>query len=97
MLSAQRVYGSQCRTRASHEGRHDPTDWVEIPASTPEPIELAVLREALGLLSPDQRAVVALHPYAGYSVLASDSLNRCGLIGPPGPASDRPSQAGLNT
>ena len=32
--------------------RHDPTDWIEIPASTPEPAEMAVLREALGRLSP---------------------------------------------
>ena len=48
--------------------RHDPTDWVEMPASTPEPTEMAVLREALGRLSPDHRAVVALHLYAGYSV-----------------------------
>lgn len=48
--------------------RHDPTGWVEMPASTPEPTELAVLREALGRLSPDHRAVVALHLYAGYSV-----------------------------
>ena len=48
--------------------RHDPTDWIEMPASTPEPAELAVLREALGRLSPDHRAVVALHLYAGYSV-----------------------------
>ena len=48
--------------------RHDPTDWVEMPASTPEPAELAVLREALGRLSPDHRAVIALHLYAGYSV-----------------------------
>ena len=39
-----------------------------MPASTPEPAELAVLREALGRLSPDHRAVVALHLYAGYSV-----------------------------
>ena len=48
--------------------RHDPTDWVEMPASTPEPTEMAVLREALGRLTPDHRAVVALHLYAGYSV-----------------------------
>jgi RNA polymerase sigma-70 factor (ECF subfamily) len=27
-----------------------------------------VLREALGRLSPDQRAVIALHLHAGYSV-----------------------------
>jgi RNA polymerase sigma-70 factor (ECF subfamily) len=39
-----------------------------MPASTPEPAELAVLREALGHLSPDHRAVIALHLYAGYSV-----------------------------
>ena len=48
--------------------RHEPTEWVEMPASTPEPTEMAVLREALGRLSPDHRAVVALHLYAGYSV-----------------------------
>ena len=48
--------------------RHDSTDWVEMPASTPEPTEIAMLREALGRLSPDHRAVVALHLYAGYSV-----------------------------
>ena len=48
--------------------RHDSTDWVEMPASTPEPTEIAILREALGRLTPDHRAVVALHLYAGYSV-----------------------------
>jgi RNA polymerase sigma-70 factor (ECF subfamily) len=48
--------------------RHDPMDWVDMPASTPEPTEMAVLREALGRLSPEHRAVVALHLYAGYSV-----------------------------
>jgi RNA polymerase sigma-70 factor (ECF subfamily) len=48
--------------------RHDPTDWIDMPANTPEPAELAVLREALGRLSPDHRAVIALHLYAGYSV-----------------------------
>src|SRR6187431_2714566 len=31
--------------------RHDPTEWIDMPASTPEPAELAVLREALGRLS----------------------------------------------
>jgi RNA polymerase sigma-70 factor (ECF subfamily) len=34
----------------------------------PEPAEAAMLREALGRLSPDHRAVVALHLHAGYSV-----------------------------
>jgi RNA polymerase sigma-70 factor (ECF subfamily) len=29
---------------------------------------MALLREALGRLSPEHRAVVALHLYAGYSV-----------------------------
>jgi RNA polymerase sigma-70 factor (ECF subfamily) len=48
--------------------RHQATEWVDMPASTPEPTEMAVLREALGRLSPDHRAVVALHLYAGYSV-----------------------------
>jgi RNA polymerase sigma-70 factor, ECF subfamily len=48
--------------------RHDQTDWIEMPASTPEPAEMAVLREALGRLSPNHRAVIALHLYAGYSV-----------------------------
>jgi DNA-directed RNA polymerase specialized sigma24 family protein len=53
---------------ASAPWRHEATDWVDMPASTPEPTEMAVLREALGRLSPDHRAVVALHLYAGYSV-----------------------------
>lgn len=48
--------------------RRPPTDWLEIPASLPEPAERAVVREALGSLSPDHRAVVALHLHAGYSV-----------------------------
>jgi RNA polymerase sigma-70 factor (ECF subfamily) len=34
----------------------------------PEPAEMVVLREALGRLSPDHRAVIALHLYAGYSI-----------------------------
>jgi RNA polymerase sigma-70 factor (ECF subfamily) len=44
------------------------TEWVEMPASTPEPAEMATLRQALGRLSPDHRAVIALHLHAGYSV-----------------------------
>src|SRR5262245_24355865 len=46
----------------------DHTDWIDMPASTPEPAEMAVLREAIGHLSPDHRTVIALHLYAGYSV-----------------------------
>jgi RNA polymerase sigma-70 factor (ECF subfamily) len=48
--------------------RHDPEDWVQYPSTMPEPAEIAVLREALGRLSPDHRAVIALHLYSGYSV-----------------------------
>lgn len=48
--------------------RRPPTEWLEIPASMPEPEERAVVREALGRLSPDHRAVVALHLHAGYTV-----------------------------
>lgn len=43
-------------------------DWLNLAANLPEPDELMVLREALGRLSPDHRAVVALHLYAGHSV-----------------------------
>jgi RNA polymerase sigma-70 factor (ECF subfamily) len=48
--------------------RHDPDDWIQYPSTLPEPAEMAVLREALGRLSPDHRAVIALHLYVGYSV-----------------------------
>lgn len=48
--------------------RRPPTDWLELPGSLPEPAERAIVREALGRLSPDHRAVVALHLHAGYSV-----------------------------
>jgi RNA polymerase sigma-70 factor, ECF subfamily len=48
--------------------RRPPTDWLELPASVPEPAERAMVREALGRLSPDHRAVIALHLHAGYSV-----------------------------
>jgi RNA polymerase sigma-70 factor (ECF subfamily) len=34
----------------------------------PEPAEMVVLGEALGRLSADHRAVIALHLHAGYSV-----------------------------
>lgn len=48
--------------------RREPTDWTLYPASLPEPAEMAALRTALSRLSPDHRAVIALHLYAGYSV-----------------------------
>jgi RNA polymerase sigma-70 factor (ECF subfamily) len=48
--------------------RGEATDWTAFPAALPEPAEMATLREALGRLSPDHRAVIALHLYAGYSV-----------------------------
>jgi RNA polymerase sigma-70 factor (ECF subfamily) len=48
--------------------RRPPTDWLDLPATLPEPAERANVREALGRLSPDHRAVIALHLYAGYSV-----------------------------
>jgi RNA polymerase sigma factor (sigma-70 family) len=48
--------------------RQEPTDWTAFPAVLPEPAEMAILRDALGRLSPDHRAVIALHLYAGYSV-----------------------------
>ena len=48
--------------------RRPPTDWLELPALLPEPAERVILREALGRLSPDHRAVIALHLHAGYSV-----------------------------
>ena len=48
--------------------RRAPDEWIQYPAMTPEPAEMVVLREALGRLSADQRAVVALHLHAGYTV-----------------------------
>lgn len=48
--------------------RRDPDDWIQYPSMVPEPAEMVVLSEALGRLSPDHRAVIALHLYAGYSV-----------------------------
>jgi RNA polymerase sigma-70 factor (ECF subfamily) len=48
--------------------RREPTDWTLYPATLPEPAEMAALRVALGRLSPDHRAVIALHLHAGYSV-----------------------------
>jgi RNA polymerase sigma-70 factor, ECF subfamily len=44
------------------------TDWANPTASTPDPAERAIVREALGRLSPNHRAVIALHLHAGYSV-----------------------------
>jgi len=48
--------------------RRHSADWVDLAADMPEPAEVAMLREALGRLSPDHRAVIALHLHAGYSV-----------------------------
>jgi RNA polymerase sigma-70 factor (ECF subfamily) len=48
--------------------RRDPADWVQYPSMMLEPDEMAGLREALGRLSEDHRAVIALHLHAGYSV-----------------------------
>jgi RNA polymerase sigma factor (sigma-70 family) len=48
--------------------RRNPTDWIQYPSAVPEPTELVVLREALGRLSPDHRAVIALHLHEGYTV-----------------------------
>ena len=48
--------------------RPESQDWTQYPSTMPEPAELVVLREALGHLSPDHRAVIALHLHAGYSV-----------------------------
>jgi len=46
----------------------DPADWIEYPSMLPEPAEVVILREALGRLSPDHRAVIALHLHEGYTV-----------------------------
>lgn len=48
--------------------RRNPEDWVELAAPLPDSAEVAGLREALGRLSPEHRAVIALHLHAGYSV-----------------------------
>lgn len=54
--------------RHGHLFRLDAADWTQYPATMSEPTEMAVLREALGRLSPDHRVVIALHLHAGYSV-----------------------------
>ena len=48
--------------------RRNPEEWVELAAPLPDSAEMAGLREALGRLSPEHRAVIALHLHAGYSV-----------------------------
>jgi RNA polymerase sigma-70 factor, ECF subfamily len=48
--------------------RREPYDWIQYPALTPEPAEMIALREALGHLSPEHRAVIALHLHEGYTV-----------------------------
>jgi len=54
--------------RLSARLRRDSQDWIQYPSTMPEPAEVVVLREALGRLSPDHRAVIALHLHEGYSV-----------------------------
>jgi len=44
------------------------SDWQDLHGDVPEPDDVLVLREALGRLSPDHRAVIALHLYAGHTV-----------------------------
>ena len=48
--------------------RRAPEDWIQHPSTVPEPADMVVLRDALGRLSPNHRAVIALHLHAGYSV-----------------------------
>lgn len=48
--------------------RRAPDEWIQYPATMPEPTEIVVIREALGRLSPDHRAVVVLHLHGGYTV-----------------------------
>ena len=48
--------------------RREPQEWIQYPSIMPEPGEMVALREALGRLSPDHRAVIALHVHEGYSV-----------------------------
>lgn len=49
--------------------------WLEPPDTrATDGLERAALRTALGALSPEQRAVVALHLYAGYSVAETAAL-----------------------
>jgi len=43
-------------------------DWIELRDDHAEPADVVALRQALGHLSPDHRAVVALHLYAGHTV-----------------------------
>jgi RNA polymerase sigma-70 factor (ECF subfamily) len=48
--------------------------WIEPAARETEPSTGAALRAAFGLLSPDRRAVVALHLYLGYSVAETAAI-----------------------
>jgi RNA polymerase sigma-70 factor (ECF subfamily) len=59
---------------ARHLFRLDAADWTQYPATMNEPTEMAILREALGRLSPDHRVVIAVHLHAGYSVVETARL-----------------------
>ncbi len=49
--------------------------WVDLPdRQIPDHDERMTLRSALGRLSPDHRAVIALHLHAGYSVAETAAL-----------------------
>jgi RNA polymerase sigma-70 factor, ECF subfamily len=48
--------------------RRNSEEWIEYPSAVPEPDEIIALRLALGRLSADHRAVIALHLHEGYSV-----------------------------
>lgn len=52
--------------------------WLEPPDHAPQASTLVALRSAFDLLSPEQRAVVALHLHAGYSVAET-----AGIVGAP--------------
>jgi RNA polymerase sigma factor (sigma-70 family) len=49
--------------------------WIEPPdRRAPEPATLAALRAAFAKLSPEQRAVVSLHLYAGYTIVETAAM-----------------------
>jgi RNA polymerase sigma-70 factor (ECF subfamily) len=48
--------------------RREADDWIQYPSTLPDPGQAIVLRDALGRLSPDHRAVIALHLHEGYTV-----------------------------
>jgi RNA polymerase sigma-70 factor (ECF subfamily) len=49
--------------------------WTEpVPVAAAEPEDLIAVRAAFGRLPRDQRAVIALHLYAGYSVIETAAI-----------------------